>query len=85
MGRAVHPATAPKMFNLRTDPYERADTHRTPTGTGSSTGLPDDLRRGDRHPVPRDVQGFPPRQEPATFTITTPSRSSTSSSSSRGG
>ena len=27
----------PKIFNLRTDPYERADSRRTPTGTGSLT------------------------------------------------
>ena len=25
VGRAVHPLRAPKLFNLRTDPYERAD------------------------------------------------------------
>ena len=29
------PLRAPKLYNLRTDPFERADQRRTPTGTGS--------------------------------------------------
>ena len=34
LGRALHRTARPKLFNLRTDPYERATRRRTPTTTG---------------------------------------------------
>ena len=68
--RAVHQAAGPKLFNLRTDPYEHADItsntywdwfmHRdffVFYGTAIATQFLETFKE------------FPPRQEPATFTI----------------
>ena len=61
---------APKLFNLRTDPFERADiTSNTLLGLGDRPHLPDVLRVGDRNQFLETFKEFPPRQEPATFTI----------------
>ena len=68
--RTVHPLRAPKLFNLRTDPYERADiTSNTYWdwlidriflvlyGSAIATQFLETFKE------------FPPRQEPASFTI----------------
>ena len=64
------PLRVPKLFNLRTDPYERADItsntyydwlHRaTPTSSWP---------RVHRHPVPRNLRRISARQKAASFTI----------------
>ena len=60
----------PKLFNLRTDPFERADIT---SNTYYDWFLDNDyivLAATVRHDaVPRDVPEFPPRQKAASFTI----------------
>ena len=54
------PLRVPKLFNLRTDPYERADiTSNTYYDWFIDRDYHGVLRRIHRHPVPGDVQGVP--------------------------
>ncbi len=54
------PLRVPKLFNLRTDPFERADTtSNTYWDWYIVQGVPDPCGAGDRGRVPRDVRGVP--------------------------
>ena len=54
----------PKLFNLRTDPLERADiTSNTYYDWYHVQGLHDHGGAGNRRPVPGDVQGIPAASE----------------------
>ena len=58
------PLRVPKLFNLRTDPFERADmTSNTYWDWYIDKAYIDHGRAGDRHRVPRDVQGLPAAAE----------------------
>ena len=58
------PLRVPKFFNLRTDPFELADTtSNTYWDWLDEQGLHDHGRPVDRGRVPRDVQGVPPAAE----------------------
>ena len=64
------PLRVPKLFNLRTDPYERADI----TSNTYYDWLLDHAYlivagAGDRGRVPGDVQGVPAAEKAASFTI----------------
>ena len=49
----------PKLFNLRTDPFERADVTSNTYYDWSRQRLPRPRRDGDRDAVPGDVRGVP--------------------------
>jgi arylsulfatase len=59
----------PKLFNLRTDPYEFATRPRTATTSGSSTTPTSSMRRRRSRDVRGDVQGLPADPEAGSFTI----------------
>ena len=50
---------APKLFNLRMDPYERADITSNTTTTGDPARVPARPGSGLGGAVPRDLQGLP--------------------------
>ena len=58
------PLRLPKLFNLRTDPFERADmTSNTYYDWFLVQGLPGPRGAGDRRRVPGDLQGVPAAAE----------------------
>ncbi len=60
----------PKIFNLRTDPYERADRRPTPTGNGTFTTST--MLYGAQAAAAQwaaTFKDFPPVQKPNTFTL----------------
>ena len=62
------PLRLPKLFDLRADPYERAESRPTPITMVISQPYISSRPSGDGE-VPRDIQGFPPRQRAARFSI----------------
>ena len=64
------PLRVPKLFNLRTDPYERADiTSNTYYDWFLDTRLPGLTASAIVIEFLETFKEFPPRQEPASFTI----------------
>ena len=64
------PLRVPKLYNLRTDPFERADTPRTRTTTGSCPRCYMIAAAGAIvEQFLATFKEFPPRQKAATFTI----------------
>ena len=56
--RAIRTLRVPKIFNLRTDPDQRADITSTPTTTGCSITLTARTRAGLRWSIPDVLQGL---------------------------
>ena len=71
LGRAVHVLRVPKMFNLRIDPFERADitsnTYWDWMLENDYLSWPADRHRGASSW--QTFEEFPPRQKAASFTI----------------
>ena len=64
------PLRVPKLFNLRTDPYEHADvTSNTYYDWMLRRVLPDLLRQRHHDQFLESFREFPPRQKPASFSI----------------
>ena len=64
VGRAVRPLRVPKLFNLRTDPFERADaTSNTYWDWYISKAYMIMAAQAHRRAVPRDVRGVPAAAE----------------------
>ena len=64
------PLRVPKLFNLRTDPYEHADiTSNTYYDWMLRPRVPDLLRERITTKFLESFREFPPRQRPATFSI----------------
>ena len=64
------PLRAPKLFNLRSDPFERRNRRRATTSNGSSsTSLCWFRHRRSWGQFLATFQEFPPRQKPGSFSV----------------
>jgi arylsulfatase len=69
LGRAVRAAAAPKLFNLRTDPFERADITSNTYWDWSSQRIIVLTASQVVGEFLKTFKDFPPRQKAASFTI----------------
>jgi hypothetical protein len=60
LGRAVHRRRVPLVYNLRMDPYERADVVEYLLGLVAPQTLPAHGRTGARRGIHRHLKDYPP-------------------------